>query len=99
MLRPRLIPQLGIMDTMDILMVMDMPDTTDLMDILTTDTVELDAETPTELWFPALANKMCSPLIFIFEIKHLMIVETFVVFFNNDCDYAAFYFAHQLVAI
>merc|ERR1711862_1012524 len=55
-------PQLGIMDTMDIPMdiIMDMPDTTDIMDILTTDTVELDAETTSELWFPALANKMCS---------------------------------------
>ena len=84
---------------MNILMVIDMPDTTNLLDILTKDTVELDAETPTELWFPALANKMYSPSIFIFEIKNLMIVETFVVFFNNDCDNAAFYFAHQLVAI
>merc|ERR1711988_518298 len=61
-LMPSLIPLLGIMDTMDIPMdiIMDMPDTTDIMDILTTDTVELDAETTSELWFPALANKMCS---------------------------------------
>merc|ERR1711950_115169 len=61
-LLPKLIPLLGIMDTTDIPMdiIMDMPDTTDIMDILTTDTVELDAETTSELWFPVLANKMCS---------------------------------------
>ena len=57
----RLILLLGIMDTTDMdtmAILMDMLDTMGTMDIPTM--LDMDAETMLVLWFPVLANKMCS---------------------------------------